>query len=72
MSQESVTHQEQDSGTGAVHQTGSAELTGKLCQRVMVLIRWKVGTDKAVMGHMVQVLEEWLHRHSISIYTDLV
>jgi hypothetical protein len=67
-----MTHREQDSGTGAVYQMGSAELTGKLCQRVMAVIQLRVGADKVMMGHMVQVLEEWLHRHGISIYMDLM
>jgi hypothetical protein len=55
--------------------TGSRDtsvLTGKLCRRVMVLIQWKVGTDKAVMEHMVRALEQWLHNRGISIYMDLV
>jgi hypothetical protein len=46
------------------------DLTGKLCRRVMALIRWKVGADKAVTEHVVQALEEWLQRRGISIYTD--
>jgi hypothetical protein len=43
---------------------------GKLCRRVLALIQWQVGADKAVSEHVVQVLEEWLHRQGISIYTD--
>jgi hypothetical protein len=31
-SQRNLTQEERDSGTTAVHQTGSAELTGKLCR----------------------------------------
>jgi hypothetical protein len=54
---------EWDSGSGT-------DLTGKLCQHVMALIRWRVGADKAVMEHVVQALEEWLQRRGISIYTD--
>jgi hypothetical protein len=72
VSQRALTHREWDSGTGAVHHRSSAELTGKLCRRVMALICWKVGADGTVTDHMVWVLEEWLHRHRISIYTDLV
>jgi hypothetical protein len=72
MNQRVLTHEERDSGTRAVHHGGGAELTGKLCCRVMALICWKVGADEAVTDHVVWMLEEWLHRHGISIYTDLV
>jgi hypothetical protein len=72
MSHRELTQEEQDSGTRSVTHNSSAELTGKLCQHVMALIRWKVGADKAVMEHMVQALEEWLRRRGISIYTDLL
>jgi hypothetical protein len=67
-----LTHEERDSGTKAPHHRSSAELTGKLCHRVMALIRWRVGADRAVMDHIVWALGEWLHRRGISIYTDLV
>jgi hypothetical protein len=72
MSHRVLTHEEQDSGTKAPHHRGSAELTGKLCHRVIALICWRVGADGAVTDHMVQAVEEWLHRRGISIYTDLV
>jgi hypothetical protein len=61
-SQEEMTQEEWDIGTRSVNHIGSADLTGKLCQRVMTLIWWKVGADTAVMEHVVQVLEEWLRR----------
>jgi hypothetical protein len=64
--------EKRDSGTPSVSLSGSAELTGKLCRQVMVLIQWKVGANKAVTEHVVQALEEWLHRRGISIYTDLL
>jgi hypothetical protein len=67
-----LTREEWDSGTRSMSQKGSAELTGKLCHQVLALICWKVNTNRAVMSHMVQMLEEWLHRRGISIYTDLV
>jgi hypothetical protein len=67
-----VTQEEWDSGPRSVSHTGQSELTEKLCQRMMVLIWWKVGADIAVMEHVVWVLEEWLHRRGISIYTDLL
>jgi uncharacterized protein (DUF3084 family) len=35
-------------------------LTGKLCRRVMVLIWWNVGANKAVNAHVVWALEGWL------------
>jgi hypothetical protein len=72
MSHREVTQGKQDSGTRSVSHDSSTELTGKLCQRMMALIQWKVGADKAVTEHMVWVLEEWLHRRGISIYTDLL
>jgi hypothetical protein len=71
--QSSSGEKKQDTSTTLlVSQDGSAEITGKLCQHVMVLIQWQVGADKAVMEHMVQVLETWLRRRGISIYTDRI
>jgi hypothetical protein len=67
-----MTQEEWDSGTGSKSHEGSAELTGKLCRCMMVLIRWKVGANIAVTEHVVRALEEWLHRRGISIYTDLL
>jgi hypothetical protein len=67
-----LTHEEWDNGIKIRDHKGSAELTGKLCRRVMALIWWKVGTNKAVTDCMVQALEEWLHRRGISIYMDLL
>jgi hypothetical protein len=72
MSHREMTQGEWDTGTRSVSSDGSTELTGKLCQRVMVLIRWKVGADIAVTDHVVWALEEWLRRRGISIYTDLL
>jgi hypothetical protein len=63
---------EWDSGTPSRRIDASAQLTGKLCRHVMALIQWKVGADRAVSEHVVQALEEWLHRWGISIYTDLL
>jgi hypothetical protein len=65
-----MTQKERDSGKDAQGQQSSAEFTGKLCKQVMALIRWKVGTDKAVDEHVVQALERWLWNRGISIYTD--
>jgi hypothetical protein len=67
-----VTHEGRGGGNQSVTQTGNAELTEKLCQCVMVLIWWKVGTNKVMSEHVVWVLEEWLQRRGLSIYTDLV
>jgi hypothetical protein len=72
LSHRRLTQREQDNGTGSVSHNSSAELTGKLCRHVMALIQWKVGADIAVTEHVVWVLEEWLHRRGISIYTDLL
>jgi hypothetical protein len=52
-----MTQKERDNGKGAQGQQSSAEFTGKLCRRVMALICWKVGADKAVDEHVVQALE---------------
>jgi hypothetical protein len=70
LSQRPVTQKERDSGKDAQKQQGSAEFTGKLCKRVMVLIQWKVDADKAVDEHVVQALEGWLQTRGISIYTE--
>jgi hypothetical protein len=70
LSQREMTGGERDSGTRSVSHGGSTELTGKLCQHMMVLIWLKVGADKVVKECMVRALEEWLHRRGISIYTD--
>jgi hypothetical protein len=68
-----MTQKEWDNGKEAdLNQEGSATLTGKLYWRVMALIRWQVGANRAVMEHVVQVLEEWLCRQGITIYTDQV
>jgi hypothetical protein len=69
---EGVTHGnsgERDSGTAPGERSA---LTGKLCRRVMALIRWQCGADGAVDERMVRALEGWLRRRGISIYTDLV
>jgi hypothetical protein len=65
-----LTHREQNDETGSAKTKDNVDLTGKLCWCVM--IQWKVGANEAVMEHVVWVLEEWLHRREISIYTDLV
>jgi hypothetical protein len=63
---------ERDSGTAPMTQSDRGVLTGKLCKRVMVLIKWQCSTDTAVDACMVRALEEWLQRRGISIYTDLL
>jgi hypothetical protein len=75
LSQAEVTHRnvrERDSGMAPVSHDERATLTGKLCKRVMALIRWQCSTDTAVDDHMVRVLEGWLRKRGISIYTDLL
>jgi hypothetical protein len=72
LGQRKVTHvdsKERDSGTAPNERP---ELTGKLCRRVMALIRWQCGADGAVDACMVRALEGWLRKRGISIYTDLV
>jgi hypothetical protein len=74
-SQEKMTQNDEgkrDNGSASVIPEGRAALTGKLCQRVMALIRWQCGIDGAVDDRMVRTLEGWLRRRGISIYTDLV
>jgi hypothetical protein len=61
-----------DSGTSISDQSSRTALMGKLCKRVLALIKYKVSVDNAVDGHMVQVLEAWLCKRGISIYTDHV
>jgi hypothetical protein len=61
-----------DNGSTAGSHDDRAALTGKLCQWVMVLIKWQCGMDKAVDARMVQALEGWLCNRGISIYTDLL
>jgi hypothetical protein len=75
MSQRKMTQEtleEQDSGSTNGSHDDCAIMTGKLCQRVMALIKWQCGMDKAVDNRMVWVLEGWLHNRGISIYTDLL
>jgi hypothetical protein len=61
-----------DSGSEIRSHNDRAVMTGKLCRRVMVLIKWQCGMDKAVDAHMVRVLEGWLRNRGISIYIDLL
>jgi hypothetical protein len=70
--QDNVTQGEQDSGIQSVSQQGSPSLTGRLCQRMMAVVHWQVGADKAVDDCMVQALEQWLCARGISIYTDRI
>jgi hypothetical protein len=56
LSHRGLTQEEQDSGPRSVSHGSSAKLTGKLCRRVMALIRWKVGVDNAVTEHVVWAL----------------
>jgi hypothetical protein len=72
MSHLGMTSKERNNSKEIREQGSSAHLTGKLCKRVMALIRWKVGADKAVSEHMVWALEGWLRRRGISIYADLL
>jgi hypothetical protein len=46
------------------------ELMGKLCRRVLALIKWKVSHDRNITESTVQALESWLWVRGISIYTD--
>jgi hypothetical protein len=62
VSQRESSGKKRDSGTSSANHGSSAELTGKLCRRMMALIQWRVGANKAVTEHVVQVLEEWLCR----------
>jgi hypothetical protein len=63
---------EWDSGTAPMTQGDWGVLTGKLCKRVMALIKWRCGADTAVDDCMVRALEGWLRRRGISIYIDLL
>jgi hypothetical protein len=67
-----ATVKERDSGTAPVTQDDRGVLTGKLCKHVMALIKWQCSADTAVDDRMVRVLEGWLQRRGISIYTDLL
>jgi hypothetical protein len=67
-----------DSGTSTINKKWSINdarnvthgLMDKLCKRALVLIKHKVGADLAVSDRMVRVLEEWLWRKGITIYTE--
>jgi hypothetical protein len=61
-----------DSGSASVIPEERSALTGKLCRRVIALIRWQCSADSAVNDRMVRTLEAWLWRRGISIYTDRV
>jgi hypothetical protein len=60
----------QDSGSGTPPKDINAQLMGKLCKWVLVLIKHKMGADVHVSDRMVRALKEWLRRHGISIYTE--
>jgi hypothetical protein len=62
--------EEWDSGTSDHNSESRLVLMGKLCRRALVLIKYKVGADKAVDDYMVKALEAWLWKRGISIYTD--
>jgi hypothetical protein len=47
-------------------------ITGKLCQRVMALIKWKKGMVLEIDQRVMEGVEVWLYRRGISIYTDLL
>jgi hypothetical protein len=59
-----------DSGTAPVSHDECPALTGKLCKRVLALIRWQCSADAVVDARMVQALEGWLRKRGISIYTE--
>jgi hypothetical protein len=45
-------------------------LMGKLCRRVLALIKHKVGTDGSVSNCMAQALATWLWQWGITIYIE--
>jgi hypothetical protein len=61
-----------DSGTAPADQNERSALTGKLCKRVLVLIKWQCSADTAVDDRMVQALTGWLRKRGISIYTETI
>jgi hypothetical protein len=56
----------------SVSQDECSALTGKLCKRVLALIRWQCGADTAVDNRMIQALTGWLRKRGISIYTEMI
>jgi hypothetical protein len=67
-----ASNEQQNSRTSNDDQPSRSAMMGKLCKRVLALIKYKVGADGAVDEHMVQALEAWLQKRGISIYTDHV
>jgi hypothetical protein len=63
--------EEWDTGTSICSNGSGPDLMGRLCRRVLALIKYKVSADVAVSEHMVRVLEMWLQKRGISIYTEL-
>jgi hypothetical protein len=47
-------------------------ITGRLCQRVMALIKWKKGLMPDISQEVMGEVEAWLRRRGISIYTDFL
>jgi hypothetical protein len=63
------------SGTNEVQQQSMATqstIMGKLCHRVLALIKWKKGLSQEITEDMIRALEKWLHNRGISVYTDHV
>jgi hypothetical protein len=50
--------------------TSGSVLMGKLCRRVLVLIKHKVSADGSVSDRMAQALATWLRQQGITIYTE--
>jgi hypothetical protein len=47
-------------------------ITGKLCQWVLTVIKWRRGLVPDINQKMMGEVEAWLHRRGVSIYTDLL
>jgi hypothetical protein len=59
-----------DDGSLGNDLTSISVLMGKLCKRVLALIKHKVSTDGSVSDHMAQALATWLWQWGITIYTE--
>jgi hypothetical protein len=76
--QTTISNQGQDatisnhSNSDTSHKTMGIEsvVMGKLCRRVLALIKHKVGTDGAVSNRMAQALASCLRLWGITIYTE--
>jgi hypothetical protein len=45
-------------------------IMGKLCQRVLALIKWRKGFSEDVSEETIRILEQWLCNWGPSIYTE--